>query len=342
MITRLFTAADPASAAACGKLLREGELVAFPTETVYGLGGSVWNEKAVAEIFRVKGRPADNPLIAHIAKVGDLGQVVRDVPRAAEALFRAFSPGPLTVVLPKTARVPDIVTAGGGTVAVRIPSHPAARAIIEAAGVPVVAPSANLSGRPSPTDFETTKRDLDGKVAAILDGGACSVGVESTVVLPEGDTRVRILRPGAITPEMLKRIVPEVVVDDNCLRPLTDGAPVLSPGMKHRHYAPRAPLTIVTGAREKVLAFLREKAKDKTTGILCFEGELTGENVVCYGRESDAASQSRALFRALRAFDDMPVARIYARAPSEDGMGLAVANRLLRAAEFTVLEVDGS
>ena len=321
-----------------GRRLAAGGLVAFPTETVYGLGASALNERAVEEIFRVKNRPQDNPLIAHVDGTEMLPLCARSVSDAARRLFDAFWPGPLTVILPKADGIANAVTAGGDTVAVRCPDHPVARALICAAGVPVVAPSANLSGKPSPTDFAATFQDLNGKVPMIIDGGTCRVGVESTVVLPQGEA-LRILRPGAVTPEMLAPFAKEIIIDKNITHPVAAGEKVLSPGMKHRHYAPKAPLTIIRGEKSDVLAFLAAHQDDQT-GILCFEGEMSGKNVVYYGKEDDDLSQSRALFHALRAFDEMNVTQIYAREPRHNGVGLAVYNRLLRAASFEIKEVS--
>lgn len=337
MQTKIYQNIDTAGLAECGELLRQGQIVAFPTETVYGLGASALCDTAVAAIFAAKNRPSDNPLIAHISDLSMLPMVAKEVSDAAMRLFEIFSPGPLTVILPKADGISPLVTAGGQTVAVRMPAHPIANALIAAAGVPIVAPSANLSGKPSPTDFATTLEDLNGKVPAVIDGGPCSVGVESTVVLPMGDT-LRILRPGAVTADMLEAAGFKVEIDPNILAPLDDKKPVLSPGMKHRHYAPKAPLTILKGEKEAVLNFLRQKQLEGA-GILCFEGELTGENVFTFGTEKDAASQMRHLFASLRKFDKTNVREIYARCPGTEGVGLAVYNRLLRAAEFHTLEV---
>ena len=338
MQTKVFKNIDKAGLQECGALLREGQIVAFPTETVYGLGASALCDSAVAAIFAAKNRPQDNPLIAHISDISMLSMVAREASEEALELFERFSPGPLTVILPKAEALSSLVTAGGDTVAVRCPAHPVANALIRAAGVPIVAPSANLSGKPSPTSFETTFEDLDGLVPAIIDGGECDVGVESTVVLPRGRT-LRLLRPGAVTPEMLEAAGYTVEIDPNVLAPLDESKPVLSPGMKHRHYAPRAPLTILRGEKQAVLSFLKEK-QVKGAGILCFDGELSGENVYSYGAEGDAESQSKQLFRALRKFDKTDVQEIYARCPETKGVGLAVYNRLLRAAQFQVMEVE--
>ena len=338
MQTKIFKNIDSAGLAECGALLREGSIVAFPTETVYGLGASALCDSAVAAIFAAKNRPQDNPLIAHISDTSMLPMVAKEVSKEAMELFERFAPGPLTVILPKAEALSPLVTAGGDTVAVRCPAHPIANALIRAAGVPIVAPSANLSGRPSPTAFEATFEDLKGLVPAIIDGGECDVGVESTVVLPKKNRVLRLLRPGAVTPQMLEEAGYTVEIDPNILSPLDESKPVLSPGMKHRHYAPRAPLTIIRGEKQAVLRFLKEK-QDQGAGILCFEQELTGENVFTYGAENDDASQSRALFSALRSFDGTDVSEIYARCPKTTGLGLAVYNRLLRAAQFQVMEV---
>ncbi len=338
MNTKVFQNINDDTLHYCARCIKNGEIVAFPTETVYGLGASALCDTAVAKIFEVKNRPQDNPLIAHISDESMLPMVARHVSDEAKQLFSLFSPGPLTVILPKAHSLSQKVTAGGDTVAVRCPAHPIANALIRAAGVPIVAPSANLSGKPSPTDFETTYEDLNGKVAAIIDGGVCDVGVESTVVLPLGERTVKILRPGAITPEMLREAGYRVEIDANVLSPLDESKPVLSPGMKHRHYAPKAPLTIVKGDETAVLRFLKEKQAEGA-GILCFAGELSGQYVRDYGDKNDALSQSRKLFAALRHFDKLPVCQIYARCPNADGVGLAVYNRLLRAAEFSIIEV---
>lgn len=337
MQTKIYQNIDALGIAECGALLREGQIVAFPTETVYGLGASALCDTAVAAIFTAKNRPQDNPLIAHISDLSMLPMVAREVTKEAQKLFETFSPGPLTVIVPKAEGISPLVTAGGDTVAVRLPSHPIANALIKAAGVPIVAPSANLSGKPSPTDFETTLEDLKGLVPAIIDGGKCFVGVESTVVLPQGNT-LRLLRPGAVTVEMLQAAGFTVEVDPNVLSPIEEGREVLSPGMKHRHYAPKAPLTIVKGDKAAVLDFLAQKQKTGA-GILCFEGELTGDNVFTFGKEQDAESQMRHLFSALREFDRANVSEIFARCPDTEGTGLAVYNRLLRAAQFQIMEV---
>lgn len=323
------------------ELIRAGQLVAFPTETVYGLGASALLPQAVLKIFAVKKRPADNPLIAHVDGIEMVRRIATEISPLAQKLMERFWPGPLTVILPKKDILPDCVTAGGDTVAVRCPAHPVARKLIALADVPIVAPSANRSGRPSPTTARATAEDMDGLIPMILDGGASSYGVESTVVLPMGDS-LRVLRPGGVTPEMLSSVCDSVVLDENILQPIAQGAKVLSPGMKHRHYAPKAPLSVLLGSERAQLSFLQKKAAEDI-GILCFaeEKEMFSDAVtVTYGRKNDAASQSKELFEALRRFDALSVRQIYARAPKVEGIGLAVYNRLLRAAEFSVIEVE--
>lgn len=324
----------------CGALIRRGELVAFPTETVYGLGANALDAEAVARIFRVKNRPADNPLIAHISGFEMISRVVSAVPEGIEALTRRFWPGPLTVVFPRGKEIPAVVSAGLDTVAVRCPSHPIANQLIRAAGVPVVAPSANLSGRPSPTCFAHCKEDLGGKVAAIIDGGSCEIGLESTVVLPLGNKRLKLLRPGGITAAMLEDAGFHVEMDPAILAPVRAGQKVSSPGMLHRHYAPRAPLTVVTGDPEAVCSAIINKQGPRIW-VLAFDEYLhCFDQALSFGSETDSRSQARALFQALRQFDSLPCDQIYAMKPSGEGEGLAVCNRLLRAASFHMIPAE--
>lgn len=324
----------------CGALIRRGELVCFPTETVYGLGANALDPQAVAKIFQVKNRPANNPLIAHICSREMLNEIVTDVPAEIRELTDQFWPGPLTVVLPRKSVIPEIVSAGLDTVAVRWPEHPVAQSLIQAAGTPIVAPSANLSGRPSPTCLAHCKEDLNGKVAAIIDGGSCSIGLESTVILPAGGKRIKLLRPGGITSEMLEAVGFEVEVDPAVLEPVKEGQKVSSPGMLHKHYAPVADMTIVTGDPEAVCAAIKRKdAPD--VWVLAFDEYLHHfPRAVSFGSEKDAASQSRALFNALRRFDSLPCKQIYAMYPAGDGVGLAIRNRLLRAASFQIIPAE--
>lgn len=340
MNTLLFKNADHTELMQCGELIRRGELVCFPTETVYGLGANALDAEAVAKIFETKNRPADNPLIAHISDFDMIRQVALSIPDDMKELTDLFWPGPLTIVLPRRKELPDIVSAGLDTVAVRCPDHPIATALIKAAGVPIVAPSANLSGRPSPTRLSHCQEDLTDKIAAIIDGGDCSIGVESTVLLPLGNHRVKILRPGGITVDMLQNAGFDVDVDPAVLNPVKEGQKVSSPGMLHRHYAPKAPLFIVRGDYEKVCDAILN-AMDEDTWVLAFDEYLDRfSRAVSFGSKSDPLSQSQALFRALREFDHLPCKKIYAMEPPESGMGLAVRNRLLRAASFQIVDAE--
>lgn len=321
-------------------LLRAGEVVAMPTETVYGLAANAFDAAAVAKIFAAKGRPQDNPLIVHISDTEDLYKIARDVPPEAIALFERFAPGPLTVILKKQDAIPDAVSAGLPTVAVRQPSHPVARALIKAAGVPLAAPSANLSGFPSPTNALDVFDDLNGRIAAILDGGPCDFGIESTVVTLASDPP-RLLRPGVITVEELKSVLGTVAVDAAVLNPLKEGETAASPGMKYRHYAPKAKIYIVEGDFETFLSYLKNH-EGEADFALVFEEEaaLTPLPSVTMGKRDDPFSQTRRLFDALRELDKNGAKTVFARSPSKEGVGLGVCNRLYRAAGFHFLR-DG-
>lgn len=335
---------DAASLTRVASLLRAGEVVAFPTETVYGLGADAMNPAAVAKIFAAKNRPADNPLIAHIDDAAMLEGLAARVDDVARALMDAFWPGPLTLVFPKAAGVPDIVSAGLSTVAVRMPSHPAALALIRAAGTPVAAPSANRSGRPSPTTAAHVLADMDGRIPLILDGGACEVGVESTVLDVSGGVPM-VLRPGGVTVEELRGVVPEVRVDQAVLAPLAAGEQARSPGMKHRHYAPRARVKIVSGEAEAVITRLCALYEEADAAglrpvVLCSDGHVAaygGRRTRTLGGDADAMAAG--LFAALRALDAEGLDPILAEAVDASGMGLALMNRLLRAADFDVEKV---
>ena len=323
--------------ALAGQLLKAGELVAVPTETVYGLAANALDADAVAGIFAAKERPADNPLIVHIDDKAAVYQLCAEVNAKAEALMEAFWPGPLTIILPRAPIVPDIVSAGLPTVAVRMPSHETARAIIRAAGVPLAAPSANRSGSPSPTTAARVAADMDGRIAAIVDGGDCEVGVESTVISLCGDVPL-LLRPGGITPAQLESVIGTIAVADSITRPLQEGETVASPGMKYKHYAPRAQVTIVKGDAAAFAAFVNAHAADGVMAM-AFDGETDALTVpfVTYGARDDRDAQARELFEALRLADDRGAKVLYAACPPVDGVGLAVYNRLLRAAAFRVV-----
>ena len=269
-VIKVNSSSDPGVKKAAG-LLKKGEVVAIPTETVYGLAANAFDEKAVEKIFAAKGRPSDNPLIVHISELSQWAELVESIPENALALARAFWPGPLTIILKKSSLIPLRTSGGLDTVGVRMPLHPTARAIISAAGVPLAAPSANNSGKPSTTTAEHCLHDLDGKIPLIIDSGECSVGVESTVVtlVPKVP---RVLRPGGISPEMLADVLGEVEVDDAVLSKLADGAVAASPGMKYKHYSPNAKVSIVKGSFESFKTFV-EAQKEKDVLALVFEGE---------------------------------------------------------------------
>lgn len=325
-----------------GRVLREGGLVAFPTETVYGLGGNALDATAAERIFAAKGRPQDNPLIAHIADIKMLDELCTDIPDIAREIAARFWPGPLTMALPKRDIVPDTVTAGLRTVGIRYPAHPVAQELIRAAGVPIAAPSANRSGKPSPTAFAHVLEDMDGRIEGIVDGGDADVGVESTFI-EFLNGKVRILRPGYITPEDLAEVVgaENVEIDPAVLRGIGANEQPRSPGMKYRHYAPSAPVIAVLGdngaCARAILRGVRGKAG--AAAILCDEyADLMPCTTIRVGQFGDYAAQAQRLFDALRELDRPEISVIYAQCPDDRGVGLAVANRLKRAAGFHVIE----
>ena len=320
--------------------LRQGKNVAFPTETVYGLGASAFDDNAVKNIFKIKGRPQDNPLIAHISDVSMLELVCDNVPEIALKLFEKFSPGPLTVVMPKGKKISSVVTAGGDTVAVRIPADNVANALIKECKFPIVAPSANISGKPSPTEFSHVLKDLDGKVFAIIDSGKCDLGIESTVVLPVGDDEIKILRPGKITKADLETVVKKVSYDSHILVDVKENEKVLSPGMKHRHYAPSCPLVLLKGEKSNFIDFIRSQ-KEKI-GVICYdeyENELSDFLHVCIGSVNDYSAQSKNIFSAIRSLDETGVQKIYCVCPPKNDETMGILNRMLRASGFNILNV---
>ena len=322
------------------EVLRRGGLCGIPTETVYGLAANALDETAVKKIFAAKGRPQDNPLIVHIASMQELPALVRAIPPEAKALTEAFWPGPLTMVLPKADCIPDAVSCGLATVAIRMPSHPIASAIIRTAGIPLAAPSANTSGRPSPTTAAHVLHDMDGKIDMIVDGGDCSVGVESTVVTLCGE-RPRLLRPGGVTLEMLRDVLGDVDVDKAVLGELAHGEKPSSPGMKYKHYSPDADVKLVRGS----LASFAKYAQGYPVGdtlILCFDGEESAFpcDTIPLGAPSDAEAHARNIFRALRDADARGFKTVLVHCPDSRGVDLAVLNRLLRAAAFQVVETE--
>ena len=318
------------------EIIKDGGLVAFPTETVYGLGANALDETAVKKIFEAKGRPQDNPLIIHLAYPEDAGNYA-----FANGIYdklKRFMPGPLTVILKKRDNIPSVVSAGLDTVAVRIPSYEPARALIKASGVPIAAPSANISGKPSPTKAEHVISDMDGRIDAVLCGSDCEVGVESTIVKITGEDSLVICRPGGITKEMLSAVCGKVEIDPAVLSKF-DGKPI-APGMKYKHYAPRAEVTVLVGDEESIESFLTDK---ENYGIMCYDEDkalLKHKYALSLGRADDKSEQAARLFACLREFDkNEDIDKIYARMPEKDGVGLAVYNRLIKAAGFKVIEL---
>lgn len=328
--------------AEAAELLRQGRLVAFPTETVYGLGANGLDAEAVAGIFKAKGRPADNPLILHIDTVEQLNELATVIPASAQALISQYWPGPLTVVVKRQSHVPDVVTGGLDTVAVRLPSSLIARELIRLAGVPVAAPSANTSGRPSPTAAQDVLSDLEGKIDAVIDAGPCTIGVESTVV--DCTTPVpTLLRPGGITYEMLIAVLGEIEVDPAlaCSQSIPR-----SPGMKYTHYAPAAPLLLVEAEAETAAFILNREinkalASGKTVGAIVSAetaAHLPRQVIPSvYGARADQALIAANLYTSLRSFDSTAVDIIYAEGIGEQGLGLAVMNRLRKAAGYRII-----
>jgi len=341
MKTLLLPAQGPDTAAIAAKIIKNGGLVAIPTETVYGLGADGLNPEAVAKIFAAKGRPQDNPLILHVAEAADIEQFCHSIPNAAYALAERFWPGPLTMVLPARDCVPKCTTAGLPTVAVRCPDNAVTRDIIRLAGVPVAAPSANLSGKPSTTTAEHVRHDHDGRIEAIVDGGPCRVGVESTIVDLTED-RPRLLRPGGITPEQLLEVLGDLVVDKAVTAQIDKDAVVKAPGMKYRHYAPQCQVIIVSGSREKAAAYIHAHFAPGDR-VLCFAEELELYRdcaPLSYGQEADVSTLSAGLFAALRELDDPAIGRVYARCPVGGGVAYAVQNRLKKAAAFHIVDAE--
>lgn len=321
-------------------LLAKGELVAIPTETVYGLAANALNREAVSRIFEAKGRPQDNPLIVHISDISELKPLVEDIPENALKLAEKYWPGPLTMIFRRSALVPEEVSAGLDTVAVRMPSHPVARAIISRAGVPLAAPSANRSGSPSPTTAAHVMEDMMGRIPAVVDGGESSVGVESTVLDLTKDMP-RLLRPGGITPEQIRAITDSLIIDKAVTGKLEDGAVAASPGMKYKHYAPKARVILVKGSADAFISFVNSQ-KCEGVAAMCFDGEEEGLEVpyVTYGTRSDSAEQAHRVFDALRRLDEIEAKLVYCSCPEPEGIGLAVYNRLLRSAGFEVIDLD--
>ncbi len=341
METRIFKVTSEYDEALdrAAEIIKRGGIVAIPTETVYGLAGNALDGAVTDKIYAAKGRPSDNPLIVHISDISQWAPLVKEIPESALALASEYWPGPLTVILPKSEIVPDKVSGGLSTVAVRMPSDKVARRIIEKSGVPLAAPSANTSGKPSPTSAKYVIEDLMGKVDAVVDAGDCSVGVESTVI-SLCETPPRLLRPGGITAEMLTEVLGEIVIDDAVFNKLAEGQRAASPGMKYKHYSPDAQVVIIKGSFESYNKFIEEN-KTENTVALCFEGEEKSLSVRCvtYGKRNDPSSQAKNIFDSLRKVDELGADKVFARYPETDGVGMAVFNRLVRAAAFNIIEV---
>ena len=329
---------DAAMKEACD-LIRAGELVAFPTETVYGLGADALHPEASKKIYAAKGRPSDNPLIVHISKFEDLVSIAREVPPQAKKLADAFWPGPLTMIVWKNDRVPYETTGGMDTVAIRMPKHPVALRLIEGSGCLIAAPSANTSGKPSPTEASHVALDMDGRIPMILDGGPVGIGIESTIVDLSEETPM-ILRPGYITQEMLQEVLGEKVCMDPGIIASDSTRKPKAPGMKYKHYAPKAQVTILRGDFAKYKEFIKQHT-EPGVWALCFDGEgaQLGVPFIEYGKNHDGVTQAHHLFTALRDLDKHGAQVVYARCPEQDGVSMAVYNRLIRAAAFRVVEL---
>lgn len=329
--------------AKAAEILKNGGLVGIPTETVYGLAANALDGEAVAKIFAAKGRPADNPLIVHIADFTDIERfnLVREIPETAKLLAERFWPGPLTIIMKKSDVIPDEVSAGLDTVAIRFPSHPTARKIIKECTLPLAAPSANLSGSPSPTTALHVMNDLNGRIDAVVDGGMSDVGLESTVITLAEKTP-RVLRPGGITLEQLKSVLGEVELDNAVLHQLEKGAKVSSPGMKYKHYAPKANVILLKCTDNEYIDYVNSHSGESTAALCCDE-DVESLNVECFslGKRSDYSAQAHRLFDELRKIDeDESILTVYSRLPSIDGVGMAVYNRLIRAAGFEVIDLE--
>lgn len=319
-------------------IIQNGGVVGLPTETVYGLGANAFDSSAVEKIFEAKGRPKDNPMIVHVSSIDEVYPLVKEFPEKARKLAEKYWPGPLTIIMPKSDKVPARTSGNLDTVAVRMPSHPVMRKVIERSGCPIAAPSANLSGSPSPTNAKYVFDDMDGRIELILDGGECEVGLESTVITLATE-KPRLLRPGGITPEQLEEVLGEIVIDKAVKSKLEENAKASSPGMKYKHYAPKIKVVIIKADKEKYAEYVSSHSEN--AAALCFEDDAPNISVptVTYGRSDDSSSQAKRLFDALRELDETGAEIAFAHCPSDEGVGLAVYNRLLRSAGFEVIEL---
>lgn len=322
-----------------GKLITEGGIVAMPTETVYGLAASIFKPDAIKQIFTVKGRPQDNPLIVHIADKKSVYELAKEVPETAKKLMDSFWPGPLTVILKKSEKVSDIVTAGLDSVGIRMPNHPAALGLIKASNCPLAAPSANLSGKPSTTSADHVFEDLSGKIPLILDGGQSNVGIESTVLTVLDDGTALILRPGGVTPQMIENLGIKVKIDGAVERPLKEGEKPISPGTAHRHYSPECEVILLKGDGEKIYNFA-EKYEDDNFAVICDSSQQLPCDVLRIDIGKTTDDKARLIFDALRKADKMKLKSVLVAYDENSGLGLAINNRLLRAAEFKVIDLE--
>ena len=339
METKLLKSNNESINLAC-KLLKKGEVVAIPTETVYGLAADATNKDAIKKIFKAKGRPSDNPLIVHISNLEMLNKIAKNIPEDAIALAKNFWPGPLTIVLEKSDFVCEESCAGLDTVGVRMPAHQTTLAIIEKSGLALSAPSANLSGKPSPTTASDVFDDMNKRIPLIIDGGISDAGVESTVISVL-DNQPTILRPGIITKEMIEKVLNKpVFIASGVVAKIENNEKVLSPGMKYKHYSPNAKVIILKGSFEKFQEYI-ENNKTKNTFALCFDEEDKFLSVpsICYGKKGDSTSQAHNLFSCLRELDNKGASFVFARCPEITGAGLAVYNRLIRSAGFEIIEL---
>lgn len=334
----------PQSLEEAAQLIRAGELVGMPTETVYGLGANALDREAVLKIFAAKERPADNPLIVHVDNMEQIPPLVREIPETAKKLMAAFWPGPMTLILPRADCICDAVTGGLDTVGIRLPASEAARALIRASGCPIAAPSANRSGKPSPTTAQHVFEDMNGRIALILDDGPCGVGVESSVIDATGEVPV-ILRPGGITPEMVEAVLGSVRVDEHVMSPLAKGDIARSPGMKYKHYAPKARTVIFEGEAQRVIKAIcaqydEAQAQGERVAILGFnEHDFGGRTFISLGSALHPEDAAARLFAALRELDERGETLALCEAVGLSGIGLAVMNRMGRAAAFDIRHV---
>ncbi len=317
------------------EILKNGGVVGVPTETVYGLAASAYDDNAIKKVFEAKGRPQDNPLIVHISDMEMLSEVAEDIPEIVYTLAEKFWPGPLTMVLHRTNKIAESVSAGLLTVAVRMPSNQIALDVIKKSGLPLAAPSANVSGRPSPTTANHVVVDLDGKIDAVIMGDDCDFGVESTVITLVGETPI-LLRPGAVTYEQLLKFLPNLEIADAVLNELKSGDKAESPGMKYKHYAPKTEAFLVEGD-----SFADFANKQENAVAVCFEEEAESIKIpkLIYGRKDDKLSLAHSIFGVLREVDKFGADRVFIHAPEKEGVGLAVYNRLIRAAAFKVIKL---